>query len=96
MATSAKSSWKAFAILADDAACAAARELRGKRFLSRNAPRLPLPECSKQDQCQCKYRHLGDRRGPQRRAVDEGAFLRLAKPVTKEHRRPGERRERRR
>jgi len=96
MATSAKDPWKAVAILADDSACEAARQLRGHRFLSRDAPRLPLPECTQQSQCQCKYRHLKDRRGPQRRAEEEGAFLRAAKPVAKEQRRPGERRERKR
>ena len=73
MATSVKDPWKAVAIVAGDSACAAATQLRGKRFLSRNAPRLPLPECSKQDQCQCKYRHL---RRPARRhsavSGDEG------------------------
>jgi hypothetical protein len=96
MATSVKDPWKAVVILAGDSACAAAIQLRSKRFLSRSAPRLPLPECTKQDQCQCKYRHLGDRRGPQRRAGDEGTLLRPAKPAAKEQRRPGERRERRR
>ena len=94
MATSAKDRWKAVAILADDAACAAAIQLRGKRFLSRDAPRLPLPECTRQDQCQCKYRHLRDRRGPPRRAGDEGSFLRPEKKIVQERRRPGERRER--
>jgi hypothetical protein len=96
MATSVKGSWKAVAILADDSACAAAIQLRGKRFLSRNAPRLPLPECTKQDQCLCKYRHLTDRRGPPRREGDEGTGLRAIRKTLKEQRRPGERREPRR
>ena len=96
MATSAKDPWRAVAILASDSACEAARQLRGKRFLTREAPRLPLAECIKQDQCQCKYRHLRDRRGPQRRAFEEGGLLRSTKTVAKEQRRPGERRERRR
>lgn len=94
MATSAKGPWKAVVILTGDAPCAAAELLRGKRFLVRSAPRLPLPECTKQDQCECKYRHLGDRRGPPRRAGDEGSFLRPIKKTVKEQRRPGERRER--
>ena len=95
MATSVKDSWKAVAIVAGDSACTAATQLRGKRFLSRNAPRLPLPECSKQDQCQCKYRHLADRRGSQRRSAEENRIV-PTQPVAKEQRRPGERRERRR
>jgi len=96
MATSAKDSWKAVVILAGDSACAAAKLLRSKRFLARSAPRLPLPECTKQDQCECKYRHLGDRRGPPRRDGDEGTGLRAIKKIVKEQRRPGERREPRR
>ena len=94
MATSAKDPWKAVVILSGDSACAAVRELRSKRFLSRSAPRLPLPECTIQDRCHCKYRHLGDRRGAQRRAGDEGA-PNPSPRVAKELRRPGERRERR-
>jgi hypothetical protein len=94
MATSAKDPWKAVVILVGESPCAAATLLRSKRFLARSAPRLPLPECSKQDQCECKYRHLGDRRGPPRRAGDEGSFLRPIKKILKEQRRPGERRER--
>ena len=94
MATSVKDPWKAILIVAGVTPCAAAEQLRGKRFLSRNAPRLPLPECTQQDQCQCKYRHLGDRRGPPRRAGDEGSYMRPIKKAVKEQRRPGERRER--
>ncbi len=96
MATSVKDPWKGVVILAEDGACAAAIKLRGQRFLSRSAPRLPLAECTKQDQCECKYRHVTDRRGPPRRAEDEGAFLPTTKTVSKERRRPGERREPRR
>jgi hypothetical protein len=93
MATSVKVPWKAVVIVAGDSSCAAAIQLRGKRFLSRDAPRLPLPECTRQDQCQCKYRHLSDRRGSQRRSGEEARIV-PAQPVAKERRRPGERRER--
>ena len=58
MATSSKDAWKAVAILPGESACAAAWELRSKRFLTRNAPRLPLPDCTKQDQCEGKYRQI--------------------------------------
>ena len=91
MATSSKDAWKAVAILPGESACSAARELHGKRFLSRNAPRLPLPDCTKQDQCECKYRHLSDRRGDFRRIGDDGV-LKPEKSAVKEQRRPGERR----
>lgn len=93
MATSSKDAWKAVVILPGDPACAAARELSGKRFLARSAPRLPLAECTNQDSCKCKYRHYGDRRSDQRRA-GAGHSLYSAKSSTKEQRRPGERRER--
>lgn len=42
-------------------ACNAAKDLRGKRFLSNAAPRLPLPECSLL-QCKCRFMHYKDRR----------------------------------
>jgi hypothetical protein len=93
MATSIKGSWKAVVILPGDPACAAAGELSGKRFLARNAPRLPLTECTNQDGCTCKYRHHGDRRSDQRRAGAARVFIPTRTPG-KEKRRPGERRER--
>jgi hypothetical protein len=42
-------------------ACGAARELQNSRYLSGEAPKLPLPNCSKSD-CACKYAHFSDRR----------------------------------
>jgi hypothetical protein len=49
----------------------AAQRLKGKRFLSNDAPTLPLPECVMR--CGCKYRHYEDRRGQPRRAEERGA-----------------------
>lgn len=47
-------------------ACEAAHALRGKRFLSREAPSLPLRECDGRE-CRCVYAHHDDRRqGPRR------------------------------
>ncbi|MDE2219270.1 MAG: hypothetical protein KGL25_05915 [Gammaproteobacteria bacterium] len=86
-------SWRAVSVVPAGAACEAALQLRGRRFLTNAAPRLPLPECNLQNECRCKYRHLADRRGPPRRQNDS-AFGSAPKPVT-ERRRPGERRERR-
>ncbi len=91
MPTSTKDAWKAVAILAGDSACVAAKDMRGKRFLARNAPKLPLPDCTRQDKCECKYRHLPDRRGGSRRTGDDGVFIPDKSPP-KEQRRPGERR----
>ena len=42
-------------------ACAAARNLKGKRFLSSAAPRIPLPDCDVLD-CKCRFLHHKDRR----------------------------------
>ena len=49
--------------------CSAAVEPRSKRFLSPEAPSLPLPNCSLPDGCQCKYKYWNDRRGMDRRAL---------------------------
>jgi hypothetical protein len=94
MAAAKKHAWHAVTIVPGAAACDAAQELRGRRFLSSAAPRLPLAGCTNRDQCQCKYQHHADRRGNPRRASDGGAGN-SAKPPDKERRRPGERRERR-
>lgn len=50
-------------------ACAAACALRDRRFLSREAPALPLTGCSA-GQCTCRYQHYDDRRQGVRRARD--------------------------
>lgn len=47
--------------------CEAAKKLKGKRLLSKNAPSLPLPQCGVAD-CQCWYEHFADRRLDDRRA----------------------------
>ena len=50
-------------------ACAAAYALRDRRFLSREAPALPLTGCSA-GECTCRYQHHDDRRHAVRRARD--------------------------
>ena len=54
--------------------CAGARELRGQRFLSREAPMLPLASCDRAD-CTCRYEHHQDRRKGARRARDMGVAV---------------------
>jgi len=63
--------WHAVSIAAPANACGAARACKGKRFLSYEAPRLPLAECDA-ERCHCKYRHYADRRGGPRRAEEKG------------------------
>lgn len=87
--------WRAVSVVPVGAACEAALQLRGRRFLTREAPRLPLADCTRQNECECKYQHLPDRRGSPRREADSG-YGSAPKPRTPERRRPGERRERRR
>ena len=64
--------WHAVMIVTSGTACPAAIGCRGKRFLSSEAPRLPLPECVAES-CGCKYRHYDDRRNAPRRAEERGA-----------------------
>jgi len=54
--------------------CEEARQLRGKRFLSREAPQLPLQTCGRTD-CTCRYEHYQDRRGNPRRLRDMGVAV---------------------
>jgi hypothetical protein len=75
VAASAKSArqWHAVGIVAKSSACEAARALRATRFLSAEAPRLPLPQCTKSKECHCAYKHYADRRaGPRRQDEDSG------------------------
>ncbi|HTV96536.1 MAG TPA: hypothetical protein VME42_11040 [Steroidobacteraceae bacterium] len=74
-ARSARHRWHAVTIVARGSACGAAQACRGRRFLSHEAPRLPLPECDAAA-CDCRYRHFDDRRGPPRRA-EEGPPARV-------------------
>jgi hypothetical protein len=64
--------WHAVTITAPPSACEAALACKGKRFLSSEAPRLPLTRCDA-GRCDCKYRHFPDRRAGPRRAGEKGA-----------------------
>ena len=60
------SEFHAVAITCNDSACDAAKALLGKRFLSNDAPRLPLEDCTL-PACECQFRHYADRRNPKNR-----------------------------
>lgn len=49
------------AIRYPDGACIAVQRLSGQRFLSKEAPPIPLPECDAAN-CRCRYVHFEDRR----------------------------------
>ena len=76
--------WSAVSIVSAGNSCEAARVLKGKRFLSAQAPRLPLPECTLAAACRCTYRKYADRReGPRREAETTG----LRRTMTEDRRR---------
>ena len=67
-----KEAWHAVSIITPTSTCEAAAALRNHRFLSKDAPRLPLAGCSSPETCRCIYRHHADRRGKPRRSMDRG------------------------
>ena len=70
--------WGAVSVVGHSKACRAAVELRGKRYLSSEAPSLPLPQCSSPTLCKCVYYHYADRRSRTfRREADRGQYPRL-------------------
>jgi hypothetical protein len=50
--------------------CDAAYEASYKIFLVREAPILPLRDCTRPGQCRCSYVHYDDRRHSRRRSVN--------------------------
>lgn len=67
-----KQPWHAVSVVGGLGACPSAIALQGKRVLSDDAPRLPLPNCPWSWKCKCTYRHYSDRRATARRASDRG------------------------
>jgi hypothetical protein len=63
------SAYHAVSIVPGRNACTAACALRDRRFLSNEAPVLPLPGCNASP-CVCRYEHHDDRRKGLRRARD--------------------------
>jgi len=50
--------------------CMAAKTVAGKQFLWREAPRLPLVDCTNPTECLCKLRKKTDRRDDDERRLD--------------------------
>lgn len=71
--------WHAVAVKPGAGACPAVVSGRNQRWLSREAPRLPLPSCTRPEGCNCTYEHHADRRAGARRVEEMDAFRR---PVT--------------
>jgi hypothetical protein len=83
--------WHAVSIVAKGICCGLARSLYANRFLSAEAPRLPLPECTMPSSCQCAYKHHEDRRARARRS-DELHGIRRARWTLEERRTRSDRR----
>jgi len=82
--------WHAISVVAAHHACPAAGALRGIRFLSAQAPALPLKDCNQRSSCKCTYKHHKDRRAGPRRAWERSGFVR-AIPVVERRANPGRR-----
>ena len=53
-------------------ACQAAQDTHGERYVSAEAPLLPLDQCDRPDRCRCRYQHYKDRRDDSRRRAEIG------------------------
>lgn len=53
--------------------CDAIKQFTDTRFLTTEAPKLPLEACDK-TQCSCRFRRHADRRRESRRLADSGVF----------------------
>jgi hypothetical protein len=71
-ATTKPRSWHAVRIVAKANSCDAARALLKMRYLSKDAPALPLESCVQGFRCPCIYKHHEDRRDQPRRDAETG------------------------
>jgi len=77
-ATRRSTPWHAVSVVTGRWCCEEARHALGTRFLSRDAPRLPLTHCASPESCACSYRHHIDRRGQPRRRDDAMGLRRVS------------------
>jgi hypothetical protein len=82
--------YRAVSLAPDGVCCAAAKKTPGKRYLLREAPRLPLADCTMPINCSCKFRKHADLRYSDRRAL--GAIEASRWLAASERRRRGGRR----
>lgn len=83
--------WHAVSIVPKGMCCELVKSLRTSRFLSSEAPHLPLPECTMPSSCTCAYKHHEDRRAKARRS-DELHGIRRSRWTAEERRTRGDRR----
>ncbi len=77
-----KSPWHAVSIVRGRCACEVVCQLNGQRWLSNQAPKVPVTGCDSA-QCSCHYRHHEDRRVQDRRE----ATVLISSPPTEGERR---------
>lgn len=75
--------WHSVAIQPGPKRCEAVTGRLGMRYLSRDAPKLPLKDCT-EPACTCRYRHHDDRR------LDGTALDRNGMPLPHPQRRDGD------
>jgi len=66
------SNYHAVSVKHSSRCCKAVKQLEHQRFLSTEAPNLPVAGCSNPGQCACRYQHHTDRRDDARRDSDVG------------------------
>jgi hypothetical protein len=66
--------WHAVGVSAGKPCCRASLVLKNVRYLSQEAPPLPLVGCTRPSACLCKYKHYSDRRTGARRATDRDLY----------------------
>ena len=69
--------FQAISIFRGVRACEMARKFSEHRFLTRDAPSLPLSGCTLPESCECRYIRHKDRRAEARRLVDFGTSARV-------------------
>ena len=62
--------FQAVSVISDTLQCNAAVAIKGRRLLAREAPRLPLADCTMDATCACKYEKYDDRRTSPRRVAE--------------------------
>lgn len=71
------SRWYAVSIVPGEQSCKLVRMHQGTRWLSAEAPRLPVPGCDAN--CDCRYKHYSDRRTAVQRKQDRDGWVRTFK-----------------
>jgi hypothetical protein len=78
--------WHAVGIVPTARSCDAARACRDRRYLSAEAPALPLKGCDAV-RCECRYGHFDDRRRGPRRGEEKGGIPHKATQADRRERR---------